>query len=411
MITNSYVPEIAKWLGGDSNSKSTYIELGTGTTEATRDDTDTETGLLRKAITFSTEDVVLQERSEILSTESTLYGEDITETGAFTASTDGTLMDHYVTSNVIGFDATTQLRITRFKALDNTRSQPRTWFLDDGMNEILLMLSNGTNAAPTHVAWSSDIIIEQCDAIGVGPNDWTEGASAATTPTLNTANIREGVSAVNMGKDGAASTSFYYTKALAATVDVSDVTQFKLDYDIYSTADLAKFDSTSALQLRIGSDSSNYKHYTFARSELLVGWQTLVVTTSDMTTQGSPNMAAVDYVAIYMTTNNATDVITHGELIMDYWRGYYPLSVTDTTMHDEQLRNALSTTEIINNLVRIRAIAAKADGNTYNYRFVGLFNASSGGDFFLSALTYDERKSASVQITAIMELQLGIYGV
>jgi hypothetical protein len=94
---------------------------------------------------------------------------------------------------------------------------------------------------------------------------------------------------------------------------------------------------------------------------------------------------------------------------MDYWRGYWTLNASDTTLHDEQERIAFTSTNRTGNQIEHISIMTKSDGNTYNYRFMGLFNDSSAGDLFMATETFDEVKDSTIQITSTLRINVGIY--
>jgi len=409
LININFPIEVAKFIANESYSYPLYLGVGDSNTLETTSDTSLGNELYRESLILTNEDVVLIQTSEILSTTSVLYSETIKETGTFDLSSSGSLFDRSATNTGILFDAGTEVKITKFMAVDNSNSNVNYIFTDDGINELILSFK-GLGDSPSHIAWGSDLIFDKCDALGSAPNNWTDDSSAATTPDINTSNVIEGTGSVNMGKDGTGSAVFSYKKDLASTIDASNVTYFYLDINIEESTDLDKLKETGSLQLRIGSSSSDYKYYSFDRASLNVGWQTLNIPVSLMTDTGSPNMAAIDYLGIFMETTNATDVITHGNLIMDYWRGYWSLNSTDTTLHNENFRDSITNPIRTGTSVFITSNMGLTEGNTYNYKFTGVFNDSSTGDLFFEFKSFDEVKSSVSQITSDITLSVRIYG-
>jgi hypothetical protein len=91
-------------------------------------------------------------------------------------------------------------------------------------------------------------------------------------------------------------------------------------YILDATA-LAKFVTTgAALEIKLGSDSSNYYSKTYTASQLSTGWQFLSMgLVSDLTetgTVGSP----IDTFIIEITTNNTTDTFVAGDVVYDLLR-------------------------------------------------------------------------------------------
>jgi len=401
--------ELAKFIANQSYTYPTYLSVGDSSTAETESDIALGNELYRTTVTISSEGVLVKQLTNIPSTATALYTKTIRESGTFSASSGGTLFDRSVSATGIGFDAATEVKITKFMAFDNSGSGISYMFTDDGINELILALA-GSGGGPSYIAWSSDLILEKCDAIGVGPNDWTDNGSAATTPTLYASNVTEGTGSIKLGKDGVGSAVFSYKKDLAATINCSSVTKFYLDLNIEDSLDLAKLKTTGCIQVRIGSSSANYKYYSFDNSSLIVGWQTLEITVSGMSDNGAPDMSIVDYLGLFMETINATDVITHGNLIMDYWRGFWNISGSDTTLHNENFRDAITNPIRTNLSVFLTSNMGLTEGNTYNYKFTGVFNAAAAGDLYFVFKSFDEVKSNVSQITSDITIMVGIYG-
>lgn len=405
MINDNFPTEVAKFLANDSEVYPAFYEVGTGTTTETRSDTALGTALIRTALVVSSEQSVVQFQVDWVSTETTIHSQSLRESGTFNLSSGGTLFDRSVNNAAVTPSNQNNVRVTKFTGIVKKPTSGRNLFVDDGVTEIFNYLG-GTSDPPTHVAWSPDLVLEKVDVVG----NWTDDSSAATTPTQNTANVREGTGSLNMGKDGTGSATFWYNNPLSSTIDCSKVTIFYVEFRIDNSTDLAKFTTNNCLTIKIGSDSSNYKSLSFDRADIFVGWQTITIVVSDMADTSSPNMSAVDFLEIRMVTTNSSDTITHGNLLLDYWRGYWPLSMTDTTLHDEQERLATTSTVRSGNQVVIKSVMTKSDGNTYNYRFTALFNDATTGDMFFGIETFDEIKDSNTQITTTFRITCGIYG-
>lgn len=412
MMTNLSIQEVTKFLTDETPVRPTYFAVGTGTTAETRTDTALGTELTRDTITFSTEQVLAQVRRVFGSTATAVQGVAIRESGTLSAAAGGTMFDRSVSPSSLTVTSSNNLRMTKFVAFDNSPTSSNNYFMDDGITEILEYYTAGTGTSPTHIGWGTDLILDQADALGAGANAWTDDASAATTPTINTTNTREGTGSINMGKDGVGSAVFYYQKDMAASVDCSSVTRFYLDFRVDNSTDLAKFKTTACLIVRIGSSSGNYKYLEFDKADLIVGWQRLSILVSSMSDTGVPVMSAVDFIQLRMETTNATDTITHGNLLMDYWRGYWPLDVDDTTMHQQIDRNALDqdASRLTSTTARFLSTLLLAEGNTYNYNFAALFDAAASGDMYFSIEMFNERKDSLVQFTTEFQLSVGFYG-
>lgn len=113
---------------------------------------------------------------------------------------------------------------------------------------------------------------------------------------------------------------------------------------LYLKDDVAKnklLSSGTAVEVKIGSDASNYYSKTFAASVLQTGWNWLQLgilnTNTETGTVGTP----IDYFEIVATTNNATDTYVAGDFVYDLLRQYEDtdllkdfksLSINETTL-------------------------------------------------------------------------------
>ncbi len=99
-----------------------------------------------------------------------------------------------------------------------------------------------------------------------------------------------------------------------------------------STA-LAKFKSSgTAVEYKLGSDSSNYFSKTYTASQLAVGWNWLttgVTAVEDLTETGTVS-GDVDTFIIEITTNNGTDTFVAGDVIYDLLRTWATSDLTKT---------------------------------------------------------------------------------
>lgn len=147
-------------------------------------------------------------------------------------------------------------------------------------------------------------------------NEWTK-AGDADTPVLNSSDEQEGTSCLDLGATYSGGTATY-----SATPTSFDASSYDyLNIWIYLEK---KFDSSdnpyvdnNALEIRIGSDSSNFKYYRVGRDELKEGaWTLLNLPIAEFTSSGTPVMTAVDYIAIII---NDKQSITSGDIKMDEW--------------------------------------------------------------------------------------------
>ena len=161
-----------------------------------------------------------------------------------------------------------------------------------------------------------------------GSNQLT-GSSGGDNSTDNTTTFKEGagqsdVTAQNLIANNTNATKIWTISNLASAGTNIDASKpFGLWFYINDAADLAKFKSSgTALEIKLGSDSSNYFSLTKTASDLAVGWNWItsnkvdVVNLTETGTAGSP----VDTFIIEVTTNNATDQFITGDVIYDLLR-------------------------------------------------------------------------------------------
>jgi len=163
------------------------------------------------------------------------------------------------------------------------------------------------------------LLLDACDAT----TDWS--ASTDGVIALNTTNnqVNEGTGALNITKTGGTVDNVTYSKTLSTTFDFTR-SEFRLDFYCEDITELVATGST-AVEIRIGSDSSNYYAYVFDRTKIgQAAWSTLTIKfdsdASDASTTGSPDATACDYVAIKITYASSATTVTVGDNRLDYIR-------------------------------------------------------------------------------------------
>ena len=165
-----------------------------------------------------------------------------------------------------------------------------------------------------------------------GDNTLT-GSSGGDNSTDNTTTFKPGAgesddTSQNLIANGTNATKIWTISNLASLgVNITGTQPFGLWFYINDAADLAKFVSSgTALEIKLGSDSSNYFSLTKESSDLAVGWNWITsntVNVEDLTetlTVGSP----IDTFIIEVTTNNASDTFSSGDVIYDLLRQWAP---------------------------------------------------------------------------------------
>ena len=163
----------------------------------------------------------------------------------------------------------------------------------------------GTASPATHIGFGTNKTLDRCEA----HTSWTKGGDASDPTTVST-DFQEGSSSVGLGKDASAATTFNYSQTLASGLDLSGDDSFVMWLLIDNSTDFAKLDATSAVEIQLGNDSSNYYKLTLSNSDIYVGWQRIEARLwSDFTEEGTVDDTDIDYLNIAFTTNNATDTI------------------------------------------------------------------------------------------------------
>ncbi len=161
--------------------------------------------------------------------------------------------------------------------------------------------------------------LDNCDAT----TDWTASTDGAIT--LNTTNdeVNEGTGCLNITKTGGTVDNVTFSKTLSETFDFTR-SDFKLDFYCEDITELKATGST-AVEIRIGNDSSNYYSFVYDRTKIgAAAWSTLNLIfdsdSSDASTTGTPNATACDYVAIKITYASSATTVSVGDMRLDYVR-------------------------------------------------------------------------------------------
>lgn len=86
-----------------------------------------------------------------------------------------------------------------------------------------------------------------------------------------------------------------------------------------SIDDITYLTGTNTMEIRIGSDSSNYYYNTYDNGTITNGWNIIMEDVSSLGTIGSPDISALDYLYIGFNTSASTGTVPADVLRMDYW--------------------------------------------------------------------------------------------
>ena len=158
-----------------------------------------------------------------------------------------------------------------------------------------------------------------------------------------------------------------------------------------------KLAATDGLEIRFGSDSSNYYKYTRDRSDLSTGWNLIKVAIPGGfdSTVNSPVIGSLDYSYIKFTTNNATDLFTSADLIIDLWM---------VASSGDYLKNFESGYPTINNStleVASRCVLLSTEANGFDITEAGMFNTDSTPTMISRDVFSSDSKSSTDEIVIV----------
>ena len=276
-----------------------------------------------------------------------------------------------------------------------------------------LFMIGRNNSTPTTSSTGLDTPIPITDGtlIDPGSNSFT-GSLGGTNTTSNTSLYKPGMSlSDNTGQNllaNGSSVSKVWTKT-GLTNNFVTTKPFGLWLYIKDSTTLAKFKSSStALEIRIGSDASNYYYRTFTASTLTTGWNWITSNTtlvSALSTVGTPGGTLNTFI-IVITTNNATDTFAAptnptAEVVYDMARQW---ASTDT---QKAFVSGYPSIDEVNMIVEIRGYIVSTEMNGFDFNSVALKNTDgtpivSDIDVFSPA----ESKSDTDEFSIILKNQL-----
>lgn len=238
-----------------------------------------------------------------------------------------------------------------------------------------------------------------------GSNTMT-GSSGADNSTDNVLTYKNGANtsdatAQNLVADGTGTNvlKIWTISDLTSAGSAADSGQYTgLWLYIKDTTTLLKFKTSgTCLEIKLGSDSSNYYSETYTAADLSTGWNWLPMgILGDLTETGTVS-GAIDTFIIEITTNNAGDEFAEGEVVYDMLRQWTILDVQKTFSvgypaidHENSsvtVRCYLSTTNA--NSFLIDSIIAKNDDASELATDVATFDedSKSDGDEFIFTIT------------------------
>lgn len=182
---------------------------------------------------------------------------------------------------------------------DSNFSKQQDWWLDNAPINAVTKVEIDTAQEGSTPVWD-DIMNLDVDLMEA-TTSWAAGTDGAITLNNTPDEVKEGTGCLNIAKTGGTTASVTYSKTFTTAYDF-EFKEVSVQYYIEDTDDLGA--SGTSVQIRFGSDSSNYfaKPYTTA-DITAASWQKLgfVRTDDDVTVTGNPVVASCDYFAIVVT--------------------------------------------------------------------------------------------------------------
>lgn len=159
--------------------------------------------------------------------------------------------------------------------------------------------------------------------------DSTTGWSASLSDSisLNTTTYQEGSGAINFIKRTTVRTYSWMYKTITSV----NVTGQTIKLWIY-IKDQTTLNKISSVHVRLYSTyDTDAKSGGISNADLAVGWNLFSKHINDFDNMGTPDITAITTLRVQVNTNNASDTISEGNLIFDFYRAgdYVPNSIID----------------------------------------------------------------------------------
>jgi len=212
-----------------------------------------------------------------------------------------------------------------------------------------------------------------------GDNTLT-GSSGGDNTTDNTTTFKPGagttdVTAQDLIANNSSVTKIWTIADLSALgTNITGTQPFALWFFIKDAAALAKLKTSgTALEVKLGSDSSNYFSKTFAVSTLATGfnWITSNTVNVNALTETGTVSGNIDTFIIEVTTNNATDTFTTGDVIYDLLRQW---AASDLV---KNMESGFPSDDTTTKEVTSRMILLSTEANGFPLTELAVFNTDS----------------------------------
>lgn len=240
-----------------------------------------------------------------------------------------------------------------------------------------------------------------------GDNQLT-GSSGGDNTTDNTSIYKSGAgetddTAQNLIANNTNATKIWTIADLSALGTNIDGTQYAgLWLYIKDATTLAKFVTTgTCLELKLGSDSSNYFSIVFEATDFVVGWNW--ITSNDVVNNWTETLAVgapIDTFIIEITTNNATDTFVAGDVVYDLLRQWEYADIVKNYV------TGYPTINETNLEVETRGFVSAVEANGYDINGYADFNNDTINKMGTNNTITPESKADTDQFTFITKTRL-----
>lgn len=201
----------------------------------------------------------------------------------------------------------------------------------------------------TKIPISGTETIDDCNAT----TGWSVSGGNVTTNTVTYKPDNGSAASLNLTKSTTLQ-AFVYAEKNTTSVDGTNKDHLIWIY-VKDTTAYNKLNTTTAVEVRIGSETLNYIYKTYAASSITTGWNYLLnsITTDFTGTVGTPTLTTLDYTMVKVNTTNNTSTFTNDDIVIDAIRlasttDYYKTvdsTTTDETDASATIISKLSVTE------------------------------------------------------------------
>ena len=225
-----------------------------------------------------------------------------------------------------------------------------------------------------------------------GTNTLT-GSSGGNNSTNNTVRYKPGAgttdnTAQNLNVNDTSADKIFTIADLSTAGVAIDKTKYCGLWLYFRNDSLDELTTIDSVEIRLGSDSSNYYYKKFDKSDLSDGWNWLYLgIVEDLTETGTVG-ASIIYFYIKLTTNNATDIWAEADVVYDLLRQWeesdtlkdYMAGYPEKDLDNKQaiMKSYLNTLEAVG--FNITAIAHFNKDTNKKLTSISNFTAESKGD-------------------------------